>query len=226
MTHTIKNIALALVATCMLAGAAHAQSTVSSWSSSSSSSWGSSWGTRADGTTYQDGYSNSQSQSSASTTTFNGLSSNTTSVNQSQSSQSGYSQSNGPGGLHQSSYNNNSGSLSIVNQRRQGGLYGNVTDTSTLNSQYSNQSSMSRGIGPNGIYNNRYQRNSGSTTVGREVLANSIFGPSVRTGRTRTVGFVNEQGRSSGLNSGGLFHNAFNNQSTTTSGSDFFQILP
>ena len=54
MTHTIKNIALALVATCMLAGAAHAQSTVSRWSSSSSSSWGSSWGTRADGTTYQD----------------------------------------------------------------------------------------------------------------------------------------------------------------------------
>ncbi len=227
MTHTIKNIAFALAATCILAGAAQAQlSSSSSWSSSSSSSSGSSWGTRADGTTYQTGYNNSDSRSSATSTVRNGLSSNTTSVNQRQSSQNGYAQSNGPGGIHQSAYNNNSGSFSAVNQRRQGGLYGNVTDTRSINSQYSNRNSMARGIGASGIYDNRYQSNSGSTTVGRTVASNSLYGPSVRAGSTRTVGFNNQRGSSRGLNSGGLYNNVFNSQNVTTGGSNFFQVFP
>lgn len=226
MIHSIKNIAFALAATCILAGAAHAQSTSSSFSKSWSSSSGSSWGTRADGTSFQNGYNNSDSRSSASTTTRNGLSSNTTRVNQRQSSRNGFSQSNGPGGLHQSAYNNNSGSQSIVNTRRQGGLYGNVTDTRGIRSQYSNSNSMSRGIGPGGIYDNRQQSNSGSTTVARRTAANSVFGPSVRSGSTRTVGFNNQSGYNRGLNSGGLYNNVFNSQNTTTSGSDFFRVLP
>lgn len=226
MIHSIKNIAFALAATCMLTAAAQAQSTSSSWSKSWSSSSGSSWGTRADGTSYRTGFNNSDSQSSASTTTRNGLSSNTTSVNQRQSSRNGFSASNGPGGIHQSAYNNNSGSQSIVNTRRQGGLYGNVTDTRSLNSQYSNRNSMSRGIGPGGIYNNRLQTNSGSTTIGRNIASNSLFGPSVRAGSTRTVGFRNQQGYNRGLNSGGLYNNTFNNQNVTTSGSNFFRVFP
>lgn len=231
MTLSFKNIALALAASFFLGSAAHAQtSQSSSWSQSWSSSSGSSWGTRADGTTYQTGYSNSDSQAQASTTTSRntpfGFRSNTTSVNQQQSSRNGYAASSGPGGIHQSAYSNNSGSTSLVNQRLQSGLLGTSVDTRSLNSQYSNQASIAQGIGPGGIYDNRYQSNSGSTTIGRELAVNSVFGPRVEAGSTRTVGFRNEQGINRGLNSNGLFNNVFNNQSTMMGGNDFLRVFP
>jgi len=231
MTQTIKNTIFALAATFVFAAAAHAQGfTSSSFSSSWESSSSSSWGMNADGTTFRNGQQSSSSKTSASATTGTvtpfGVSSDTTSFNQEQAQSSGFSQSNGPGGFSQNAFNNNSGSTSLVNQRRNSGLFGNSTDTRSISSQFSNQNSMSQGIGSNGIFDNRIQRNTGSTTVGRNITANIVFGPSIQAGSTRTVGFDNTQGLNTGLNSGGLFQNAFNSQNVTAGGTDFFNILP
>ena len=227
MTLTIKNIALALAATFMLAATAQAQtSNSSSWSKSWSSSSGSSWGTRSDGTRYQNGFNNSDSRSSSTATVRNGNFSNTTRTNQNQSSRNGFSQSSGPGGMHQSSFNNNSGRRSTVNTRRWGGPHGNVTNTRSINSQHSNQNSMSRGFGPGGTYDNRHQSNTGSTTVGNRTSVNSIFGPRVQAGTTRTIGHSNQSGSSRGVNSGGVYNNQFNKQNNTSGGSNFFRTFP
>jgi len=231
MTHTIKNTVLALAATFVFAAAAHAQTSVSSsWSSSSSSSSSSSWGVRPDGTSFSSAQNSSSSRKNASTTTSTatpfGVSSNTTSLSQQQSQANGFSQSNGPGGFRRDAFSNNSGSTSLVNQQRTNGLFGNTSDTRSFNSQFSNQNSISQGVGPSGVFDNRFQRNTGSTTVGRNRTTNSIFGPSIQAGGTRTVGFDNQRGVSTRLNSGGLFQNAFNTQNVTTGGTNFFNILP
>lgn len=231
MSLSLKNTVFALAATFVFAAATHAQtSTTTTFSSSSSSSSSSSFGIRPDGTTFSTGHQSSSSETNASTTTSQaglfGVTTNTTSLNQSQSQSSGFSQSSGPGGFHQDAYSSNSGSTSLVNSQHSNGLLGNVSDVQTFNSEFSNFNSVSQGIGPGGIYDNRYQRNTGSATIGRTINANSIFGPGIQTGSTRTVGFSNEQGISTGLNSGGFFQDAFNNQNITTSGTDFFNLLP
>ncbi len=231
MTLSIKNFALALAATFVLAGAAQAQVTQSSsWSSSWSASSGSSWGTRADGTTFRNGFNNSSSQSRASTTTgvntpF-GFRSNTTTLNQRQSSNNGFSQVDGPGGFRRNSFNDNSGSLSLTNQRRGSGPFGNFNDTRSLNAQFNNSNTRSSGFGPSGVFDNQVQRNSGSLTLGRNFAGNSVFGPSVRRGSTRTVGFNSERGSSRGFNSSGFFNDRFNSQNVTLGGSDFRRSFP
>jgi hypothetical protein len=231
MTRSIKHLLLTLAASIALTHAAHAQtSQSSSWSQSWSSSSGSSWGVGSDGTAYRNGYSNSNSEFNAATTTTTGglfgSQTNTSAINQRQSQATGFSQSAGPNGFQQNAYNNQSGSLSLLQQQRQSGLFGNATDTRAFNAQYNNQASIAQGIGPNGIYDQRYQGNSGSVSLGRRLQGNSVLGPSYDVGGTRTASFLNEQGLNRGWNSGGLYNNQFNNQNVTIGGSDFGRIFP
>src|SRR6056297_2303009 len=232
MIVSIKKIALALVAAnCLFAAAAQAQTfQSSSWNSRSSSSSSSRWGVNPDGTTFRTGDSRSDSQFQATNTTGRrtplGVNSNTTTLNQQRSTRNGFAHSNGPGGVHQSVYSDDSGSLSLTNQRRHNGVLGSTSDTRSLNAQFRNQNSVSQGIGPGGIYNQRLQRNTGNVTLGRNVRANSLFGPSVHAGSTRTAGFENVQSHRGGLNSGGVFQDRFNRQTITNGGSNFLRFRP
>ena len=64
-------------------------------------------------------------------------------------------QSNGPGGFHQSGYNNTSGSLTAARNVSVNNLFGpSFTSGSVRRASFSNQSGFSRGIGSGGIYNN------------------------------------------------------------------------
>jgi hypothetical protein len=86
-----------------------------------------------------------------------------------------------------------------VNQRASNGIFGNAVATGTVNAQFDNRNSFSRGIGSGGVFDNRTSRNSGNVTIGANVSANSAFGPSFQAGTTRSAGFVNAIARLSFL---------------------------
>ena len=227
MYKSIQQVVLALAVVVVLADAATAQnSTSSQWSQSWSSSSSSSWGTRADGTTFRNGQSRSNSQLRASQTTSNGFGSNTTTLNANRSTRAGFAQSNGPNGFQQSTFQDDRGNLSLTNQRRQQGLFGSVSDTRSLNAGFRNTRVTNAGFGPSGAFASDVRRNSGNVSVGRTINASNVFGQQLNVGATRSASFNNVQGNTAQLTSGGLIQNSFNNQNVNISGTNFANFIP